>query len=447
MDTDGCILFLSIALVILVIRAIYAAFENAVTEVSDQKLKSLAATDRKYERLNRLSTNPSKMLLTFSVHRTLSAVLCIICISISAVLYLPKVSQKLFETPLLLAVCAVAASIVIGMILIIITDLIPKTLTEKSSLGFAVFSFYPVTFLIALYSPVTCCISAVDSGLRNLAGLSSKKSNDIVTEEKILMMLEAGNETGVIESSEKEMINNIFEFDDVCVNEVMTHRTELVAADADTPACELVKIAIEEGFSRIPVYEDSIDSLIGVVYVKDLLCLIVDSSEKDMPVRRFMREALYVPETNTCAEVFDSLTQSKNHIAIVLDEYGGTAGIVTMEDLIEEIVGNIQDEYDDEESEFTRIDENTYSLSGSASPADILPMLEITAPDECEYATMSAFYINILGRIPDESDADKIEFMGYEFIPTLIEDNWVSRLRATKITKETQAQSDSDSDS
>ncbi len=440
MDADGCILFFLTASVIFVIRAIFTAFENAVTEASDQKLKNLAATDKKYEKLNRLSTNPSKMLLTFSLHRTLSAVLCAIFFGISAALYLQNKAITPIKSPWITALSAVLISIIIGLVLIIFTDIIPKTLTEKSDLHLARFALYPILFLIALYSPLTFCVSALDSALRKVTGLSAKKC-DAVTEEKILMMLEAGNETGVIESSEKEMINNIFEFDDVSVSEVMTHRTDLVAADADTPACELVKSAIDNGFSRIPIYEGSVDSLIGVVYVKDLLCLIVDSSEKDMPVRHFMREVLYVPETNTCAEVFESLTQSKNHIAVVLDEYGGTAGIVTMEDLIEEIVGNIQDEYDDEESELTRIGENTFSLSGSASPANILPLLGIELPSECEYTTMSALYIDVLGRIPDENDAEKIEFMGYDFIPTSIEDNWVSRLTATKATKETQTPS------
>lgn len=446
MDADGCILFFLTALVILAIRAIFTAFENAVTEASDQKLKSLALGDKKYEKLNCLSTNPSKMLLTFSLHRTLSAVLFTACLSISALLYLQKASVCPIKMPWLAALAVVFASIIIGFAFIIIADIIPKTLTEKSNLQFARFALYPTLFLIAIYSPLTFLASALDSALRKISGLSDENHSSDVTEEKILMLLEAGNETGVIEPSEKEMINNIFEFDDVSVSEVMTHRTDLVAADADTPACELVKSAIENGFSRIPIYKGSVDSVIGVVYVKDMLRLIVDSSEKNMPASHFMRQVLYVPETNTCAEVFDSLTQSKNHIAVVLDEYGGTAGIVTMEDLIEEIVGNIQDEYDDEESEITRIGENAFSLSGSASPADILPLLGIKLPDECEYTTMSALYINVLGRIPDENDAEKIEFMGYDFIPTLIEDNWVSRLRAVKTTKETQLTSGDNND-
>lgn len=398
MDTDGCILFFASALIIFILRALFTAFENAVTEISDQKLKSLVREDEKYRRLNELSTNPSRMLLTGSVHRTLSAIFGVLCLFVPVLHLAGKRFSSIIDNEWILLAFSAVCSILLGMLLIVLTDLLPKTFSENSSIGFAVFSAMPISFLIALYSPLTFVISAVDKGLRRFAGLSSKHKNEIVTEEKILMLLEAGNETGVIESSEKEMINNIFEFDDVCVNEVMTHRTDLVAADADTPASELVKIAIKEGFSRIPVYENTIDSLIGVVYVKDLLCLIVDSSEKDMPVRHFMREAFYVPETNTCAEVFDSLTQSKNHIAVVLDEYGGTAGIVTMEDLIEEIVGNIQDEYDNEESDFTKIDENTYLLSGSASPYDILPQLGIKELTETEYATMSALYIDILGR-------------------------------------------------
>ncbi len=438
MDTDGCILFLSLAAAVLVIRAIFSAFENAVTEISDQALKSLASSSKKYKRLSQLSSNPTKMLLTFSAHRVISACVCASCALIAAIGYISEHAPNLIENKAVFAVGTVLCVVVFCVLMMILTDFLPKTLTEKSSNSFAAFASTPVSLLITLYSPLTFVLALADKGLRRLAGLNAKRKNEIVTEEKILMMLEAGNETGVIESSEKEMINNIFEFDDVCVNEVMTHRTELVAVDAETPAQELVKLAIEEGFSRIPVYENSIDSIAGVVYVKDLLCLIVDGTDKSLSVRNFMREALYVPETNTCAEVFDSLSTSKSHFAVVVDEYGGTAGIVTMEDLIEEIVGNIQDEYDDEESEFSCIADNVYSVSGSAAPDDVFAQLGTALPENCEYATMNALYVDILGRIPEKDETPKVEFLNLELMPTLVEDNWVSRIKITKIEEQTE---------
>lgn len=437
MDTDGCILLLCVAAVVFVLRAIFSAFENAVTECSDQELKNLALSGNKYKRLSELSSNPTKMLLTFSAHRIISACVCVSCALGAAIGFVSLNAPQLLENKLILTAAVVVLAIVFCIMMMILTEFLPKTLTEKSSNSFAAFAALPVSLLIAVFSPLTFVLALADKGLRKIAGLSAKRKNEIVTEEKILMMLEAGNETGVIESSEKEMINNIFEFDDVCVNEVMTHRTELIAVDADTPAQELVKLAIEEGFSRIPVYENSIDSIVGVVYVKDLLCLIVDGTDKSLSVRNFMREALYVPETNTCAEVFDSLSQSKSHFAVVVDEYGGTAGIVTMEDLIEEIVGNIQDEYDDEESEISCISEGVYSVSGSAAPDDVFAQLGSALPEDCEYATMNALYVDILGRIPEKGESHKVVFLGFELVPTLVEENWVSRIRITKIEEKT----------
>ena len=192
--------------------------------------------------------------------------------------------------------------------------------------------------------------SAISVGLGfvlgKLFGFSVKPADDVVTEEEILMMVEAGNETGVIEESQREMINNIFEFDDTVVSDVMTHRTDIVGVGADDKIGDVVYLGINEGFSRLPVYEESVDNIIGILNVKDLLCLVGCEHSEDFNIRQFMRKAEFVPETAKCKDVLKEMTLKKTQMMVIADEYGGTSGIVTMEDLLEEIVGNIQDEYE-----------------------------------------------------------------------------------------------------
>ena len=184
-------------------------------------------------------------------------------------------------------------------------------------------------------------------GLSGFARALSKlfgASRGNVTEEEILMMVDAGNETGVIEEHEREMINNIFEFDDLAIDGVMTHRTDITAVNSNALVSEVVGIALESGFSRIPVYEESIDRIVGIICVKDLLCLVGDAAADEKDIKTFMREIICLPQTLPCREAFKRLTAKKMHMAVIIDEYGGTAGIVTMEDMLEAIVGNIQDE-------------------------------------------------------------------------------------------------------
>ena len=177
-----------------------------------------------------------------------------------------------------------------------------------------------------------------------------RPAKEHVTEEDILHLVNAGNENGVIEEQQREMINNIFEFDDIPISDVMTHRKELVAIDVKMAIADVVKLAQDEKYSRMPVYQDNIDNIIGVLNAKDLLGLIGRQDISGYGVRYFMREALFVPETAKCDDVLSEMSRQKAQMAIVVDEYGGTAGVVCMEDILEEIVGNIQDEYDEEEA-------------------------------------------------------------------------------------------------
>ncbi|HEX3026142.1 MAG TPA: hemolysin family protein, partial [Clostridia bacterium] len=189
--------------------------------------------------------------------------------------------------------------------------------------------------------------------------------------------------------------------------------------------------ALDEGYSRIPVYEDDLDNIVGVVYVKDLLRYVGTPLSKELDIREFMRPPLFVPETKRCRELFSALTAQKLHMAVVIDEYGGTAGIITMEDLLESIVGNIQDEYDHEEEEYSVIDESTYTIEGMTDLEEVSHLLGVELP-EGDYDTLGGLIIDHLGRIPKENEHPSVEIDGILFTVEKVEDKRIDRVRAVK---------------
>ena len=278
---------------------------------------------------------------------------------------------------------------------------------------------------------------AIYSGVERAVGGTWVKP-DAVTEEDIIQMVEEGNETGVIEESQREMINNIFEFDDIVVSDVMTHRTEIVAVEVEEPISSVIHTVIQEGYSRMPVYQGNIDNIVGILMAKDLLCLAGRDNLEHYHIRHFMREVVFVPETAKCKHVLQEMALKKSQLTVVVDEYGGTAGIVSMEDIREEIVGNIQDEYDEEEIEMRKVSDAVYIIKGTADPDDILPQLGITLPEGREFDTMSGFVVELLGRIPEAEETPSVQYESVLFTVLLIEDNWVSKIKAQILQPEPQ---------
>ena len=244
------------------------------------------------------------------------------------------------------------------------------------------------------------------------------------------MMVDVGNEKGAIEQSEKDMINNIFEFDDRNVSEVMTHRTDMTAVPKDVTIDRIVAIAIETGFSRIPVYDEDIDDIMGIVYVKDLLCLI-GTPGVDFDAQKYMRPALFVPESMSCVDLFAQFKQKKVMVAIVVDEYGGTAGIASMEDLLESIVGNIQDEYDEEEELIRQEADGSYLADGMTEVEDLEELLGIQFEEE-DYETLNGFLIFHLERIPTEEENCVVSYGGYDFQVLSMENNIIKTVQIKK---------------
>ena len=255
------------------------------------------------------------------------------------------------------------------------------------------------------------------------------------TEDDIRSLVDAGAESGEIENSSVELINNVFEFGDLKVSDIMTHRVNIAAVDENAPVDDIVYMALEEGFSRIPVYRENIDDIVGIIIVKDLLCLVGKENSDGYTAKDFVREVVFLPESCPCDEAFKLLTEAKSGMAVAVDEYGGTAGIITSEDLIESVMGSIQDEYDDDEAQIKVIGKDKYRIDGDADPDEVLELFGYELPENHEYDTIAGFVTDLLGYIPE--DAEKTPHVDYEdvrFVVTDVSDNCISSIIAVKIS-------------
>ncbi len=288
---------------------------------------------------------------------------------------------------------------------------------------------------------------ALNKGITRLLKKALGPDYMAVTEDEVLDMVNALAQTqdedsgdNVIEESSAQMINNIFEFRDLTAGDVMTHRTNIVGVDMSVSLDDIIYLALDMGFSRIPVYEDSIDRIVGIIIVKDLLCLVGKDRETldTFDVHDFIRDVNFVPESCPCSDVFKSLTSLKSGMAVVADEYGGTAGIVTLEDIIEAVMGNIQDEYDDEKSEIVKVSDGVYDVSGEADPDEVFGLFGVELPEEHEYETIAGFVTDKLGYCPegDEVTPPSVEYEGVKLVVMQVEDRCIQKIRASKLPED-----------
>ncbi|MBQ2944911.1 MAG: HlyC/CorC family transporter [Ruminococcus sp.] len=252
------------------------------------------------------------------------------------------------------------------------------------------------------------------------------------TEEEILSLVEEGQEKGLIGDDTKNIIENIFDFDDTVAYEIMTHRRDMVAIEDTDSLEEAVNIAVESGYSRIPVYHDDIDSIIGVLYVKDLLKYVCLDVPKNFKISDIVRKVLFVPRTKDCRSLFAQMNKEKTQIAIVVDEYGGTEGLLTLEDLIEDILGNIQDEYDNEKEEIEQISDRKFTVDGSTSIEDIEELIGEDIYDD-DSDTIAGFMLTQLGRVPDEDEHPTVSHKGFNFTVLETEDRRMKKILIEKL--------------
>lgn len=308
----------------------------------------------------------------------------------------------------------------------------PKRLAMKNYEKIAFGTIGIIRAISIITSPFVKFLTVSTNAISKLFGVSENEE-EIVTEEEIKMMVDQGEEDGTIQEDEKELINNVFEFNDITVSEIMTHRTDIFAVDINTSAGELLEEIIRDDckHSRIPVYDETIDEIKGVLYVKDI---IKNINKKTFKIKNIMKEAYFVSQNKLINELFKELQRNKKQIAIIVDEYGGTAGLITMEDILEEIVGDIYDEYDEIEEEYEKIDDKTFIISGSMPIYDVNKLLEAHIP-EGDYDTLSGYLQEELGRIPTEEENPTIETDELTFKIEECEDKRILKVKVCKNEK------------
>lgn len=322
----------------------------------------------------------------------------------------------------------------LGYILLffLLCDLLPKKAARHWAQSFSYRHVKLISRLSGAAMPLLTVTNAVVNVLLRLLRIDPHSLEDAVTEEEIMQMVGEGEEKGVIEETEKDMIENILDFNDTAAGEIMTHRTDIAAVPDDADITQVVAIALEHGCSRVPVYHEDIDSVVGICYVKDLLPYVGVTVPKAVSVTKLMRPTYFIPETKKCSQLFTELTERKVQIAIVVDEYGGTAGLITLEDLMESIVGNIQDEYDNEEEEIHKVSETEFTVDGTASIDEISDMTETDLP-EGSYDTIGGLVTELLGYIPKEGEQPQVEIAGLSIKVLRVEDRRLSRLLIVKL--------------
>lgn len=422
-----------ILVVLILLNAYFAASEIAFISLNDTKIEKQAKEgNKKAKQIQKMLKTPSEFLATIQIGITLAGFLSSAFASdafadiLAPALYkiFPMISIQVFK-----GISIVLITIILSFFTLVFGELVPKRLAMKYYEKIAFSSIGVIKFLSIITLPFVKVLSAVTNFISKLFGISENEE-EVVTEEEIKMMIDEGEEKGTIQQEEKEMIHNIFEFNDITVSEVMTHRTDVYAIEIDSEINDIIKELDAYKYSRIPVYEETIDNIKGILFVKDLLKYL--HGKKAIKIKNIMREAYFVSENKPINELFKNLQKNKMQMAIVVDEYGGIAGIVTMEDLLEEIVGNIFDEYDEFENDYTKIDDNTFLINGSVSINDLKKILKIDLP-EGDYETLSGYLINLLGRLPKDNETPIIETKQVNYKIEKSEDKRIVLVKACKI--------------
>lgn len=298
---------------------------------------------------------------------------------------------------------------------------------------------YAIIILSILVVILLLCIGVLLYGMKNnKKTLDGILGNDDVTEEEIISMVREGHEQGTILASEAELIHNVFEFDDKEVKDIMTHRKNIVSLDGNMSFIDAIEFIIDTGKSRFPVYENDVDSIIGVLHIKDAFTFfekneVYRSSIKD--IDGLIRPVDFIPETVNINDLFKKMQSKKSHLAMVVDEYGQISGLIAMEDILEELVGNIEDEHDEEENYIRKNDDETFIMDGMTEFSDVKEALSLPVDDDA-YETLNGFIISLSDKIPDEGDKTVISAYGYKFSVMSVEDKVIKQVMIKKLAPE-----------
>ena len=402
-------------LILIMVNAFFACAEIAVVSLNEKKMEKLADEgDKKAAKIIGMLKSPEKFLSTIQISITLAGFLGS---AFAADNFAGMLSRWVYEdlgfTAIGAATLNTLAIIVVTLLLSYVTlvlgELVPKRIAMKKPDQVAKSVIGIISFAARIARPVVWLLSISTNAVLRLLRIDPKEEADEVTEEEIRLMVDAGEEDGNIEAAEKEMIENIFEFNNTTAADVMVHRTEMTAIDVEVTNEELLRIIDETGFSRFPVYEEEIDNIIGILNIRKFLMSLCSDEPKS--IRDLIYEPYFVPESVRADVLFRDMQAKKSHMAVVLDEYGGTAGLITMEDLLEQIVGNIYDETDEEleEMDIEKLSDNLWRIQGVALLVAVEEELDVnfTSEDD-EYSTMSGLIFSRFTTIPADGETPEL---------------------------------------
>lgn len=438
---DSTIIQILILVFLIAMNAFFAGSEMAFVSVNQMRLKVMAEEgNRRAKKVAKLVESPTNFLSAIQIGVSLSSMLsgafAADAFADGLSYWIVGITNGALSFGLIRPIAMIFITFITMFMMLVFGELVPKRVAMAHAEKFSLIVIDLISVMATLFLPLVHLLSALTNLILKLLGIDPHKQEE-VTEEEIRMLVEAGE----IDLTEKQMIKNIFEFDNLEVGDIMTHRTDIVALDINTDFETLMHQLSEARYTRYPVYEENIDNIIGIFHLRDILNYIQTRSDtQKFDLRTILREPYFVPDSKRTDVLFAELTRNKTHIAVVIDEYGGTAGIITLEDLIEEVMGNIMDEYDEEEEILIKeVHDGEYLVEGSAYLDELQEALKVDLPVD-DYDTVSGFMIGEIGRLPHVQDIDSDDtdftFKGYHFSIVDIDEKVISKVRVIRIDKD-----------
>ena len=428
---------LLVQFILILINAFFAATEIAVISLNDNKVRKMAEEgDKKAATMLKLAESPNKFLSTIQVCITLSGFLAS---AFAADNFASRLADALiaggftvFSAGTLNTICLVLITIVLSYFTLVLGELTPKRIAMQNPEKIARMSCGVINAVAKFFSPIVWLLSVSTNGMLRLFRINPNDAGDEVTEEEIRMMVDIGGENGAIEQDERTMIENIFEFNNSTAGDIMIHRMDVVSIQAEDDGATILQTIRESGLSRFPVYDEDIDDIVGVLNTRDFL--LNSASEHPKTLRELLRPAYLVPETVQADALFRDMQKRKVHMALVVDEYGGMCGIVTMEDLLEEIVGNIYDEFDPaEETEITKLGDNLWRCTGAVDLETLAEELDIDLPEDIDYDTLGGMVFSCFTTIPEDGSTPEVTVNGLHVQVERIEEHRVESALVSKV--------------
>lgn len=454
---DGSAASIILFVVLLLIDMFFYGFGAAISALNEKEVERRAdeEKDKRSIKLKRIIGNPTEYVNTVQLITTLINVIIgathlgILLRSIrNGLLFLveKQMGLKVVAVQVFLVIAAVLSTLLILYITLTLGVLLPKKIAARVPEKWAYACINPVYFVTKLLSPFTGLVTVTVKGILRLFGMGSDASEGDVTEEEIIHMVNEGHEQGIIQASEAKMISNIFELGDKEAQNIMTHRNNVVAIDADTLLKDAIAFMLDGKNSRYPVYEENIDHIVGILHLKDAMRFHGSGEKQDVPLRELeglMREPYFVPQTKNIDELFREMQAEKLQMVIVVDEYGQTDGLVAMEDILEEIVGNILDEYDVESEYIEEKGNDEYVIEGITPLEELEERFGISFEDE-DFETLNGFLISRMDRIPEPDEQFDVDYSGFHFKVLKVENKMIQSVLVTKLAEPEQQPEEDD---